>query len=205
LIRLLGGEVRLSPVDVDEEPRVGESAVALTQRLARAKAEAAARSAPTGAIVVAADTIVADGDGLLGKPADEDEARAMLRRLRGRTHQVITTIVVAGPDGATTLTDACSTDVPMRAYSDDEIERFVASGAAADKAGAYAIQDSGFDPVDVKTLHGCFANVMGLPMCHLVRTLRRVGVEPSQDVPSACCALTGYACPVYEEILEGAG
>jgi MAF protein len=201
---LFGGEVRLAPVDIDERPRPGEAAVVLTQRLARAKAEAAARFAPAGSIVVAADTIVADGEALLGKPADEGDARAMLRRLRGRTHQVTSSVAVNAPDGAIRI-DTCSTDVPMRAYSDDEIERFVASGAAADKAGAYAIQDSGFDPVDVKTLHGCFANVMGLPMCHLVRTLRRVGVEPSQDVPSACCALTGYACPVYEEILEGAG
>jgi MAF protein len=199
---LFGGEVLLAPVDIDETPRSGESGAALTQRLARAKAEAAARSAPAGSIVVAADTIVADGEALLGKPAGEGDARAMLRRLRGRTHQVTSSVAVADSDGAIRI-DTCSTDVPMRDYSDDEIEHFVALGAAADKAGGYAIQDSGFEPVDVKTLHGCFANVMGLPMCHLVRTLHRVGVEPSQDVPSACCALTGYACPVYEEILEG--
>lgn len=196
--------MRLAPVDIDETPRPGESGVALTQRLARAKAEAAARSAPAGSIVVAADTTVADGEALLGKPADDEDARAMLRRLRGRTHQVTSSVAVATPEGLMAI-DTCSTDVPMRAYRDDEIERFVASGAAADKAGAYAIQDSGFDPVDVETLHGCFANVMGLPMCHLVRTLRGVGVEPSRDVPSACCALTGYACPVYREILEGVG
>jgi MAF protein len=205
LIALTGLNVLLHSVDLDETPVGREPAEALTRRLARAKAEAARPSAPAGSIVVAADTIVADEDGLLGKPAGDGEARAMLRRLRGRRHTVVTSLAVFGPEGADPLFDTCSTDVPMRDYSDGEIEAFIASGGTADKAGAYGIQDPGFRPVDVGALHGCFANVMGLPLCHLVRTLRRRDLEPERDVPAACCALTGYDCPVFERILENTG
>lgn len=204
LIALAGWEISLLPVDVDEAPRPGESAAALTRRLALAKAKAAIPSSPPGSIVVAADTIVTDDGGLLGKPRDDAAARAMLRRLRRRNHTVVTSLAVFGPpNGAGPLLDECSTDVPMREYGDDEIERFVASGSAADKAGAYGIQESRFHPVDVSALHGCFANVMGLPLCHLVRTLRRRGLEPRADVPTACRAHTDYDCPVYAGILQG--
>jgi MAF protein len=203
LIALAGWDITLQPVDIDETPVPGEGAAALTRRLALAKAEAALKSSPPGSIVVAADTIVADDGGLLGKPADDAAAQAMLRRLRGRHHTVVTSLAVFGPDGAGPLLDACSTEVPMRDYGDDEIESFVASGSAADKAGAYGIQEFGFHPVDVPALHGCFANVMGLPLCHLVRTLRRRGIEPRADVPAACRAHTDYDCPVYTAILQG--
>jgi MAF protein len=203
LIALAGWDITLHPVDVDETPMPGEGAAALTRRLALAKAEAAFKSSPPGSIVVAADTIVADDDGLLGKPGDDAAALAMLHRLRRGHHTVVTSLAVFGPNGTGPLLDACSTEVPMRDYGDDEIQRFVASGSAADKAGAYGIQESGFHPVEVTALHGCFANVMGLPLCHLVRTLRRRGLEPRVDVPSACRAHTDYDCPVYAAILQG--
>jgi septum formation protein len=202
LIALTGWPITLRPVEIDETPMPGESAPAMTRRLAAAKARAARSAASNAAVVLAADTVVVDGDELLGKPRDDEEARRMLRRLRGRTHQVITSLVVIAADGSSLFEDTCSTDVPMREYSDAEVESFVSSGGPRDKAGGYAIQDPLFEPVDVTALDGCFANVMGLPLCHVVRTLRRLGVEPVHDVPARCQAHTGYVCPVYERVLS---
>ena len=203
LMALTGWQVALQPVEVDETLRPGEDARAVTRRLAMAKAAAAHRTSPAGAVILAADTIVADVRGVLGKPGSHAEARTMLQRLRGGRHVVVSSLAVLGPDGFPLLEDSCATEVPMRAYTEAEIDSFVTSGAAGDKAGAYSIQDPGFRPVDESSLAGCYANVMGLPLCHVVRTLRRRGIEPAQSVPSACQAHTGYACPVYERILRG--
>jgi predicted house-cleaning NTP pyrophosphatase (Maf/HAM1 superfamily) len=92
--------------------------------------------------------------------------------------------------------------VPMREYSSGEIQTYVDSGHAMDKAGAYGIQDDFFQPVALDLLTGCFANVMGLPLCHLVRSTRQMGIEPPNNVPAECQAFTGHSCPVYAEILR---
>ncbi len=88
----------------------------------------------------------------------------------------------------------------MRNYREDEIDEYVASGDPLDKAGAYAIQHAGFHPVD--GLKGCYANVMGLPLCHLVRSLSHFGVHPLVDVPSVCQGAFHYDCPVFMSILS---
>jgi predicted house-cleaning NTP pyrophosphatase (Maf/HAM1 superfamily) len=90
----------------------------------------------------------------------------------------------------------------MRRYSPGEAAAYVAGGSPLDKAGAYGIQDDGFRPVALEHLHGCYANVMGLPLCHLARALRRLGHPSPRDVPAACRSHTGYDCPVYESILR---
>ena len=100
----------------------------------------------------------------------------MLRRLRSRTHQVYTGIAVMPLSDGNLLTDLCVTDVPMRAYSDEEIDAYVATGDPLDKAGAYAIQHPDFHPVE--SMSGCYASVMGLPLCHLTRTLRNTRDSP---------------------------
>jgi predicted house-cleaning NTP pyrophosphatase (Maf/HAM1 superfamily) len=91
----------------------------------------------------------------------------------------------------------------MRAYTDEEIEAYIASGDPFDKAGAYAIQHNGFHPVE--NFAQCFANVMGLPLCHVVRSLRQLGVEVPNDVPTLCQAHIRYECPVFERILTSDG
>jgi MAF protein len=188
---------------VDETPGPGETPEALVRRLSRAKARAVAdgmaaarRSEP---IVVAADTIVALDGAILGKPDGLKEAFAVLQRLRGRTHQVYTGVTVIDLTARKLVTDIAVTDVPMRDYTDVEIEVYVASGDPLDKAGSYAIQHHGFHPVE--NLVGCYANVMGLPLCHLARILRRLGLAPGVDVPRACHRFTGYESPVAEQIL----
>lgn len=201
LIGLTGWSVETRPAQIDESALPGESGEGLTLRLARAKA--AATPSINGEVVLAADTTVVDGDRMLGKPVDVDDARRMLVALRGRTHRVVTTITVRAPDGQL-VDDTCESMVPMREFGDREVEDYLASGCPFDKAGAYGIQDGGFEPVATDRFRDCFANVMGLPLCHVVRTLRRIGIEPEADVPAACAAFTRYDCGVYPAILGGA-
>lgn len=196
-----GWDFQTAPADIDESPRPGETPAEYVQRLAREKALASAQTQPDAVLILASDTTVADGSQLLGKPADAEEARRMLRQLRGRTHQVYTALAVRPPHSSELLEDLCCTDVPMRAYTDAEIEAYIATGDPFDKAGAYAIQHPGFRPVE--TLQGCYASVMGLPLCHLVRTLRRLHLEPLTAIPPVCMSNLGYDCPVWQSVLAG--
>ena len=110
-------------------------------------------------------------------------------------------IVLIEPQNHHEIVEVCETLVPMRNYDLVEIEAYVASGSPLDKAGAYGIQDDGFQPVAAELLQGCYTNVMGLPLCHLVRAMRRLGHHPPVDVPTACQVYTGFLCPVYQQIL----
>ena len=197
---MFGMSFRTCPAEIDETPLPGEDPRTYVLRLAGSKARAAASQVPVDCPVIAADTTVADGKDILGKPADDQEAFEMLARLRGHTHQVYTAVAVLRIADNTLLLDSCATDVPMRNYSQAEIAAYVATGDPLDKAGAYAIQHAGFHPA--KALEGCYANVMGLPLCHLTRQLRRLHVVPPVDVPVACQAALEYQCPVYKEILS---
>lgn len=202
LMALTGWEAIVSPVEVDERPLAGESAQAVACRLAAAKAQLATAKQESKAIVLSADTVVARGERLLGKPSDADEAERMLMALRGRSHSVVTAIVLIDRSLGREVVEVCETTVPMRTYTADEIAAYIASGEPFDKAGGYAIQDGTFGPVALEELHGCFANVMGLPLCHLVCAMRRLGYRTKVNVPAACQAYTGYNCPVYSRILE---
>ena len=187
--------------EVDETILAGESPADYVLRLAAAKARAAGREASAADFIVAADTAVVDGGEVLGKPADASEAVRMLRRLRSRTHQVYTGLALLHPPSAQMLTDVCVTDVPMRSYNDAEIGAYVASGDPLDKAGAYGIQHAGFHPV--AHMAGCYASVMGLPLCHLLKLLARVAAPAEPDLPTRCQAHLSYDCPVSGAILRG--
>jgi septum formation protein len=201
LFTLTGIPFEAISTDIDENRRPGEPPAEYVQRLSREKARAAARMLTGAARVLAADTIVVDGDDVLEKPADAAQATAMLRRLRGHTHHVLTAIsLLDTPDGEM-RTHTVTSPVRMRAYTDAEINAYVASDDPFDKAGAYSIQNSGFHP-SVGFDH-CFASVMGLPLCHLTRLLRALGDAPPADVPSACQEHLAYDCPVYAAILAG--
>jgi len=201
LLALGGWRFTVQPVEVDERPLPGENPRVYVTRLAVDKARAAARRAAAGVIVVAADTTVADEGEILGKPEDARQARNMLSRLRGRTHQVYTALAVLRPDDGALLTDCCETPVSMREYTDDEMGEYIASGDPLDKAGAYAIQHARFNPAP--RLEGCYANVMGLPLCHLARTLKMLEIPALTDLPGACQAANQYNCTVYPHILAG--
>jgi nucleoside triphosphate pyrophosphatase len=196
LITLFGLEFKFMSADVDESPRRGESPKELVWRLSRAKAEIGARDYPN-AIVVAADTDVSLDGAILGKPKDAADATRMLKQLRGRAHTVYSGITVA--QGARQITQVAETTVWMRDYADTEIAAYVSTGDPLDKAAAYAIQNGAFRPV--ARIDGCYANVMGLPLCHLYRALSAFGValgEPDR----ACQAHLNIVCPVAKEILN---
>jgi len=185
--------------DVDEAIEEEESPQEMVCRLSLAKARAVAISYPEG-LIVAADTIVAlDGD-VLGKPADEAEAEAMLRRLRGRKHTVLSGVTVYQPASGRAITELAESAVWMRAYTDEEMTRYAASGDPLDKAGAYAIQHQNFSPVE--RIGGCYTSVMGLPLCHLARALAQLGLTLPVDVPQACQDFTDHRCLVAGEILR---
>ena len=198
LLGLLGWDFRVVPADVDEATIPGETPPDYVLRLAESKARAVGEPSGSDMLIISADTTVVDGEDILGKPSDAEDADQMLRRLRGRTHQVYTGVAVHRPADIL-LTDLGATDVPMRDYTDEEMKAYIASGNPLDKAGAYAIQHAGFDPVD--GLQGCYANVVGLPLCHLARTLSKIGLEPDVNVPEVCQNALGYQCPVYNLIL----
>jgi septum formation protein len=151
----------------------GEAPEATAVRLARAKAGSVVRDGED-AVVVGADTIVVQGDAVLGKPRDPEEARAMLGRLSGRTHRVLTGVaVVAAPGGE--AADVAVTQVRFRPLTDEEIGWMVASGEAADKAGAYGIQ--GLGSMAVESIEGDYFNVVGLPLNLLRRLIRKAVTE----------------------------
>lgn len=186
---------------VDETPNHGEPAAEYVVRLAREKNLAVQQAGPVRDILLTADTIVVDGEDLLGKPRNNEEARAMLRRLRGRTHYVLTGLGVFDPRSGNLLEDRCVSSVPMRSYSDSELNTYVQSGDPLDKAGGYAIQHEGFHPVE--GFAGCFASVMGLPLCHLLRTLKKIGLITDVDIPAACLKNLGYRCSLSHAVLQG--
>jgi len=187
--------------DVDETPRAGENPEDYVMRLAQEKARACERQAPFNVVILAADTTVADGSQIIGKPLDAEDALRILRQLRNRHHMVHTAVVVDLPSRGIAALELCSTRVKMRAYSEEELAVYVQSGDPLDKAGAYAIQYEGFNPVD--RLSGCYASVMGLPLCHIERALRRLGFGVRKRVPYRCQRELSYICPVFRRILAG--
>ena len=201
LLGLTGWAFDILPADVDENPLNGEAPQDYVLRLAEAKGRAAGGETRQTAVIIAADTTVADGEDILGKPVDGQEAMSMLQNLRGRTHQVFTALAVYDKENDRMETDLAATDVPMREYSDEEIQAYIETGDPFDKAGSYAIQHPGFRPVE--ELSGCYANVVGLPLCHLERTLAKFGVRLTADLQTACQQTLGYDCEVYQSVLKG--
>lgn len=194
LLALLRLPFGLATPDVDETPLPGEAPTALVRRLARLKAEAIAREQPT-AVVLAADTVVALGDEALGKPMDANDAARMLRALRGVPHNVFTGLAVAR--GAQVWEDVIASQVTMRPYTDADIAAYVASDDPLDKAGAYAIQHPHFAPV--ARLDGCYANVVGLPLCAVRGLLAQAGVAVPPSLVDGCAPPT--VCVVPENII----
>jgi septum formation protein len=171
LLARLGIDPDIRPARIDEAPHPGEGATDLVRRLASMKA--AAIDAPPDALVVAADTeVVLDGQ-VLGKPADDAHATAMLAALSGRTHDVLTGVAVRCGDRA--ATDVASTRVHVRPLDPAEIDWYVRTGEPMGKAGAYAIQGAGAAFID--GVDGSDTNVIGLPLALLVALARRVGVN----------------------------
>jgi septum formation protein len=161
LLRQVGLEPDLvDPAEIDEMPQPGETARRLAMRLARAKAAAAAARHP-GAFVLAADTVVALGRRLLGKPDGEADARRMLELISGRAHRVLTAIAAIAPGGraAARLSE---TRVRFKRLTGADLAAYLASGEWEGKAGAYGVQ--GRAGAFVLALNGSYTGVVGLPL-----------------------------------------
>ena len=190
ILERAGVSVHVVPSREEEVMMAGEPE-AQVEALARAKAHAVASSVATG-LVLGADTVVVDGERVLGKPVDHQDALRILRRLRGGSHRVLTGVAVVDAASGRTLTASRESRVTMRSYTDGEMEAYVASGEAQDKAGAYAIQDPGFAPV--AALEGCYLNVVGLPLCLAVSLMRDLGAALDTVVAPQECR----NCPLWE-------
>ena len=169
ILGALGIPFDVAVVDVDESLLPGESGRDAATRLANAKAAAAAAVHPD-TWVLAADTLVLIDGTVLGKPRDDSEAAAMLRRLAGREHVVVTAVSLmrnAGPEIATVE----ESRVRMAPLEEEEIRWYVATGEPRDKAGSYAVQ--GLGARFVEAVDGSFSNVMGLPARSVYRLLRQ--------------------------------
>jgi septum formation protein len=201
LFSLGGWDFTVIVADVDETPLEGEPPREYVLRLAEAKARAIQPRAESDAFILGSDTTVVDGNEILGKPVDDADAERMLKQLRGRTHQVFTGVAVLRVGDGTLRTGLSITDVPMRNYSDEEIRAYIQTGDPMDKAGAYAIQHPDFQPVAF--MEGCYAGVMGLPLCHIQRLLAQFEITPAADLPTGCQSLLNYQCPVSSAILSG--
>lgn len=204
LLALLGIPFTVHPVEVDETPFPDEHPATYVERLSRSKAEQAFARYDGEAFILAADTTVAleEETGvweILGKPQDAQEAEKMLRRLRGRTHHVFTGVALIHAPTARLWCDVCASEVPIRNFSDGEMQAYIAGGDPFDKAGAYAIQHEGFHPVE--NFSGCFANVMGLPLCHVARLLAQAGISLKENrIALRCVRSLGYPCNFKEKI-----
>jgi septum formation protein len=167
----LGLDFAVVIADVDETGRTGETPPAFVRRLALAKAAAVAAAHPE-AWVIGADTVVVLAGAILGKPADPDDALAMLTRLAGRTHEVWTGFAVMR-DEAVAIAREVRTEVTFVTAAAAVLAAYVATGEPLDKAGAYGIQGRG--GVLVERIDGSHSNVVGLPMAELVEELLGLG------------------------------
>jgi septum formation protein len=167
LLRAAGYEFEIVVADVDERVRDGEPPAEYVRRLAAEKSSAVMAA---DAIILGADTtVVVDGE-ILGKPRDDDEAAAMLRRLAGRHHEVLTGVSIR--QGAHEVGRVESTAVWFSVLTKEDIAWYVASGEGRDKAGAYAIQ--GLASRFIPRIDGSYANVVGLPVAAVAELLRSV-------------------------------
>ncbi len=194
----------VKPADVDETQKAGESPEEYVLRLAQTKArdvgQDIAEVPSREMLIIAADTTVAHQGEILGKPANPDEARDMLLQLQDQQHHVYSGLVVYHPAEDRMLSEVVETQVTLRAFDEEELEAYIDSGDPFDKAGAYAIQNDEFQPV--RSYEGCYANVMGLPLCQLEKMLQSIGVSLSGNVPVQCQEQYNFSCPIPEKLLH---
>lgn len=175
LLQQIGLDFTIVPSQIEENAKDVHQPLVWVQEIALAKAQNVANNVKDS-LVIGADTIVLNNKLILGKPANEKEAREMLRSLSGKTHQVITGIAIIDSNNLDNfLSEVEITQVTFRKISEEEIEAYLQTGEPFDKAGAYGIQ--GLGAVFVEGIQGCYFNVVGLPLNRLAQGLKNFGVE----------------------------
>jgi septum formation protein len=177
LLAQIGVTFTVQAAAIDETPRPGETPEDYVLRVAREKAEAVAATLSGAVAVLAADTSVVIDDDVLGKPRDHFDALAMLARLSGRTHEVITAVCLLGPQWRRQL--SVTTRVTFATLDRELCEAYLATAEPWDKAGAYGIQ--GLGSVLVEGIEGSYSNVVGLPLAQTWRLLREQGIATGLD------------------------
>jgi septum formation protein len=167
----MGFKFRIIENNVKEEPELSTDPVETVLKLSKIKAESALGQAIHG-LVIGADTIVFHNGKILGKPVNKDNAREMLNRLSGKTHEVFTGFTLIQTDTGKTISDLERTKVTFRNLEDWEIENYVQTGQPLDKAGAYGIQDQ--SGLFVDKIEGCFYNVVGFPLTKFYESLKQL-------------------------------
>lgn len=175
LLQQLGLDFSVLTAEIEEKLSSDLPLTAAIIELARRKARAVQQQIEPGpgTYILAADTVVVLEQKVLGKPQDSEDAIAMLSRLSGRSHQVITAVVLLKADGSWEMGDYELTEVTFRPLQLEEIQAYVASGEPLDKAGAYGIQ--GLGGLLVEKINGCYYNVVGLPLVKTMQLLRQAG------------------------------
>lgn len=177
MIASLGIPFVVRAASADEAVRTGEPALAYLERVVRAKLDAvrAMDLDAAGGVLVADTTVVAPGGAILGKPESDDDARSMIERLGGVTHEVSTRFALAGPRPGEPVLHACTvtTRVTFRALAVGEAAAYAATGEGRDKAGAYAVQ--GRASAFIERLDGSYTSVVGLPLSEVVVAMRGLG------------------------------
>jgi septum formation protein len=190
LLSSLGLPFQVVPSQVPEEADPALQPLQWARILAEEKAQAVGSRYP-GALTIGCDTVVARDGNVQDKPRHAEDARSMLRYLRGGWHQVITAVAVLHPAGGRSESGVAITRVRMGGYTDHDIDRYIASGEPMDKAGGYGIQGLGGRLVE--EIEGCYNNVVGLPLCETAKLLERFGVCRSPE--PVCLLPSGLPCP----------
>ena len=175
LLKLIGLTFEVIPSDVEENIENESFSPELIENLAAEKAADIAKKIIYPAIIIGSDTVVLIDNKVLGKPKDKKDAFNMLKMLSGNTHQVISAIAVIDTETGKVFKDSVVSDVTFKQLSDEEINAYIETGEPMDKAGAYAIQ--GFAGMFVKSINGCYSNIVGISVFKLAEMLKEFGVE----------------------------
>ena len=197
LLALFGLPFTTSPSNTNEEKLDLETPEQYVIRMAYEKGRCKQLAADEFAL--SADTIVELDGEVIGKPTDEADAKIILKKMRGKTHLVHTAISLHKGETDEIMREICHTKVSMRNYSDEEIQTYLNKNNYLDKAGAYAIQDLAFHPVE--RIEGCYSNVMGLPLCSLFRLFQQAGFRLDIKIAERCQGYNDITCEVYPQIL----
>ncbi len=172
LLKILNLSYKSFSVDVDETLKPGEIPIDTVLRLSTLKMEVAKKKVKKG-IIITADTIVVLDDKIINKPKDKKDAEKILKKLSGNTHIVYTGFAIYNTENKKAIFDYETTEVTFRKLDKQEILEYIETGSPMDKAGAYGIQDD-FGAVFIEKIHGCYYNVVGLPLQKLYKRLKDI-------------------------------
>jgi len=173
LLSLIGIDFSIHSPDIDEIRKKDEKPVDFALRMSLEKAMHVFGFHEGFDFLLSADTIVVIDDEIIGKPKGDEDAFRMIRKLSGRTHKVITAYTIMNQ--RVSISEHVSTEVTFKTLTDDEIARYIETGEANDKAGAYAIQ--GFAAYMVESINGSYSNVVGLPLAEVYKSLEKMGYK----------------------------